>query len=105
MRLVNLSANILLLTLISGTLGCTGPAPVSDYSLAYVSLEAARSAQAAKHAPGFMNQAEDYYKQALAAYEERHYSSASEYFLKAREYAEKAENYTVLKKAETGEVE
>ncbi|MCB0349593.1 MAG: DUF4398 domain-containing protein [Bdellovibrionales bacterium] len=88
------------------TLGaCVGPAPLEDYTLAYTSLEAARAARASKFAPGYLNQAEDYYRQALVDFEDRRYKEARDNFTRARKFAEKAENYTVLKKAETGESE
>lgn len=86
-------------------IGCVGPAPLDDYTLAYASLEAARTARAGKFAPGYLNQAEEYYRQAVVDYDERQYKEAKENFLRARQFAEKAENYTVLKKAETGETE
>lgn len=81
---------------------CVGPAPRSEMSLANVALESARESNAAKHAPGLFRQAEDLYRQALSEYEEKNYQAASENFLRAKQFAEKAENYTVLKKAESG---
>jgi hypothetical protein len=83
--------------------GCVGPAPREDYSLAKTALDAARTAQAEKFAPGLMGEAEDLYRQALADYEERHYQDAQTKFVKARQLAEKAENFTAIKKSETGE--
>lgn len=82
--------------------GCVGPAPLEDYNLAFVSLESAKSVQAPRFAPGYFNQAEESYRQALIAYEARHYKEARAKFLQAKQFAEKAENYTVLKKAEMG---
>jgi len=62
-------------------------------------------AQAPKYAPGFFSQAEEYYRQALADYEDRRYQNAQDNFSRAKQFAEKAENYTVLKKANSGEAE
>lgn len=85
--------------------GCVGPAPIEDYTLASTALNAARASKAARFAPGFLSQAEDYYRQAQLDYEERRYDQARENFTRARQFAEKSENYTVLKKAETGDSE
>jgi hypothetical protein len=94
------------LTILVGTLvGCVGPAPIEDYTLASTALNAARSSKASRFAPGFLGQAEEFYRQAQLDYEDRRYDEARENFVRARQFAEKAENYTVLKKAETGESE
>ncbi len=84
--------------------GCVGMPPIEDYTLAYTSIEAARQSQAPRFSPGFFSQAEEYYRQALADYEDRRYNNAQSNFQRARTFAEKAENYTVLKKAESGEL-
>jgi len=83
-------------------MACVGPAPLEDYSLAKTAVDSARNAQAGRFAPGFLGQAEERYRQGLADYEERRYKEARENFLRARLLAEKAENFTALKKAETG---
>lgn len=88
-----------------GIPGCVGAPPNKDYSIATVAIETARDVNAPKHSPGLFRQAEEYYRQALADYEERRYESAKVNFLRARQFAEKAENYSVLKKAETGDSE
>jgi hypothetical protein len=85
--------------------GCVGPAPREDYTLAHTALDSARACQAPRFAPGFYNQAEEYYRQAVSNYQDRHYQEATQNFVRARQFAEKAENYTVLKKAQTGETE
>jgi hypothetical protein len=85
--------------------GCVGPAPYDDYSLAYTSIEAARQAQAPRFSPGFFSQAEEHYRRALVDFNDRRYVEAKNNFVMARKLAEKSENYTVLKKAETGDVE
>jgi hypothetical protein len=85
-------------------LGCVGPAPIEDYTLANVAIEAARASQAPRFAPGYFGQAEEFYQQAKADYEDRRYQSARENFARARQFAEKAENYTFLKKAQSGEI-
>ncbi|OFZ17840.1 MAG: hypothetical protein A2Z20_05670 [Bdellovibrionales bacterium RBG_16_40_8] len=86
-------------------LACVGPAPKEDSVLAYASIEAAKAAQAQRFAPGFYAQAEEHYRQAFVDYEERRYREAREHFIQSRQFAEKAENYTILKRAETGDGE
>ncbi len=90
---------------ILGLVGCVGPAPKQDYSLAQVAIDSAREAGGARYAPGLYRQAEEYFRRAQNDYEERHYSQARENFFQARQLAERAENYSVLKKAENGESE
>lgn len=85
--------------------GCVGVPPNVDYSIANVAIETAREAHAPKYSPGLFRQAEEFYRQALVDYEERRYDSAKANFLRARQYAEKSENYSVLKKTESGESE
>lgn len=96
---------LFLLILVGALCNCVGPAPIDDYNYAYTALESSRAVKAAKFAPGYFNQAEDFYRKALADYEDRRYEQAKANFKRAREFAEKAENYTVLKKAQTGEVD
>ena len=81
---------------------CVGPAPLEDYNLSYVAMESAKKAQAPKYAPGFWAQAQDVFEKAVADFEDRRYPEAQKGFISARELAEKAENYTVVKKAESG---
>lgn len=87
------------------TVGCVGLAPLDDYNLAYSAIESARVAQAPRFAPGYFSQAEEYYRQALMEYENRNYGKAQEKFQQARKSAERAENYTALKRANSGDGE
>lgn len=88
-----------------GALGCVGAPPNDDYAIANVALGSAREINAPKYAPGLFRQAEEYYRQALADYEERRYASARANFLRARKFAEKAENYSAIKRSEAGDSE
>lgn len=83
--------------------GCAGRPPYEDYTLAHTALEAAKAAQAPRVSPGYYSRADEYYHIAVVHFDERHYSRAKDEFEQARFFAEQAENYTVLKKAETGE--
>lgn len=85
--------------------GCVGPAPLEDYNLAYTALQSARAAGASRFAPGYFNLAEEHYRKAVTQFEGREYGKAKESFLLSRKSAEKAENYTMLKKYESGENE
>jgi hypothetical protein len=82
---------------------CAGRAPYEDYTLAHVALSAAKAAQAPRLAPGNYARAEDFYHRGVHFYEDRDFNAARTAFVQARYYAEQSENYTVLKKAETGE--
>src|SRR4051812_37264516 len=94
---------VILVLILFGLAGCAGTPPIDDYNLAYTSIESAKATQASRFAPGLYNQAEDYYRQALIDYEDGSYSSAKNNFVLCRQFAEKAENFSVLKKAESGE--
>ncbi len=82
---------------------CAGRQPREEYTLANTAISAARTAQAPRYAPGLFSSAEDAYRKGVRAYDEGHYESAQRYFDHARHFAEQSENFTVLKKAETGE--
>jgi len=82
---------------------CVGKPPNEDYTLAHTAMEAAKAAQAQQVAPGYFSRADELYHRAVSEYEDRHYTRAKDDFISAREYAEKAENYSMLKRAETGE--
>lgn len=83
--------------------GCVGLPPIEEYNIAYTSLSAARQVQASRYAPGFFSQAEEFYRQAVADYNDRRYKSALANFQRCQKFAERAENYTVLKRAEAGD--
>ncbi len=86
-----------------GLVGCAGRAPYEDYTLAHTALESARAAQAPRVSPGYYSRADEFYHRGVTHFDERHFNAAKEDFDQARFFAEQAENYTVLKKAETGE--
>ncbi len=83
--------------------GCVGQPPNADYTLAHTAMEAAKSAQAPRVAPGYFSRADEIYQRAVAEYQDRHYSRAQKDFREAMFYAEQAENFSALKRAETGE--
>lgn len=95
---------LILWTSLSVLSACVGPAPVEDYALAWAAIQAAKKAEAQKVAPGYYAKAEELYRQALAEYEQRKYNDAQETFRRARQFAERAENYSVIKKVESGEL-
>ena len=95
--------NLVLASIFGGLSGCAGHVPHEEYTLAVTALQAAKLAQAPRFAPGLYTKAEDYYRQGQREFDDRNYSSAQEDFDQARKFAEQAENFTVLKKAETGE--
>ncbi len=82
---------------------CAGQPPYEDYTLAHTALEAAKAAQAPRISPGYFSRADEYYHHGVTNFEDRHFRAAQEDFEQAKYYAEQSENYTVLKKAETGE--
>lgn len=83
--------------------GCVaGPKPYSEYSLAFVALDAAKRAEAPRYASGYWTKAESLYRQGEQAYKVNDNTAAQEYFQQARKYAEKAENATRLKKFQSG---
>jgi hypothetical protein len=96
---------VLLILFCGGIVSCVGPQPNDDYLFAWTAMEAAKKSQAPKYAAGLWGKAEEYYEQALIDYREREYTNATENFRRARTFAEKAENYTALKKAQTGAVD
>jgi len=78
---------------------------MDDYFLARTALEYAKEKGAPRRAPGLWAKADDSYRSAMIHFENKEYDAAKIKFLEAKKMAEKAENYTVLKKAESGEVE
>lgn len=84
-------------------MACAGQPPFEDYTLAHTALEAAKAAQAPRISPGYFSRADEFYHRGVSQFEDRHYTAAKESFEQARYFAEQAENYSVLKKSETGE--
>ncbi len=82
----------------------TAPRPLEDYIYARTALEAAKGADAAKHSPGFWNQAEEAYEKGQKSYQDREWENARKYFILSRKNAEKAENSARLKRAQSGEI-
>lgn len=80
------------------------PPPTEEHSFAKVALDAARSVEAARHSPGFFHQAEEAYRRAEKALEDRDYPTARKQFQRARIAAERAENSARLIRNQTGEV-
>ncbi len=83
---------------------CVGPAPIDEYNLAYTAMNSAKQAGATRFATGYYTKANDYYKQAQKYYKDREYEKATLAFKQAKLFAERAENYSALKRAQTGEV-
>ncbi len=98
-----MTRNLALAVILAALAGCAGRPPREDYTLANAALAAARAAQAPRFAPGLFTSAEEAYRKGQRAYDEGHFAAAETAFEKAIHFAEQAENYTVLKKAETGE--
>jgi hypothetical protein len=86
------------------TSACAGPKPYEDYALAYVALEAAKSAEASRYSPGNWSKAERLYREGQQAYNDNSNKHAKKLFQLSMSYAEKAENVTRLKKFQTGGV-
>lgn len=84
-------------------LGCVTHPPATEYNLAYVAMEAARSVQAVRYAPALWSQAEQEYRQGEEMLRQEDYKKAERAFIRARDLAERAENLTRAKRFETGE--
>lgn len=88
-----------------GIVGCqTAPRPLEEYTFARTAIEAAKSAEAAKHSPGFWSQAEEAYTQGQKYYADREWDNARKFFIISRKNAEKAENSARLKRAKSGDI-
>jgi hypothetical protein len=81
----------------------TTPKPIDDHALARAAINAARSVDAARHAPAYLKQAETFYSQAEQFVELKEYNKASRAFSQARLAAEKAENVSIIKRRKLGE--
>ncbi len=95
--------DLALAVILTALSGCVGRPPREDYTLANAAITAARAAQAPRFAPGLFSSADEAYRKGQRDYDAGHFSAAESNFEKAIRFAEQAENYTVLKKAETGE--
>lgn len=82
---------------------CVGNPPVMEYNYANTALESAKRSGAAQYSPGYWHKAETEYRRAQALYKLKEYKSAFASFGRTVKYAEKAENYTRLKKFQSGE--
>lgn len=81
----------------------TQPPPDTDFVLAKTALDAARSAEAAKHSPQFWFQAEDAFRKARLHYRRQEWVEAQQEFRRSRAAAEKAENAARLIRQKSGE--
>ena len=77
--------------------------PMEEYFLAEAALQAAQDAQAARHASGVWFEAEQSYRGAVKAYEQRDYDRATRLFLRARKVAEEAELIAREEMAKSGD--
>ncbi len=77
--------------------------PLEEYALAEAALQAAQDVQAARYASGIWFEAEQAYKGAVKAYDQRNYNEATALFLKARKVAEEAEYISRLEMAKSGD--
>jgi hypothetical protein len=91
------------LVVTAGLAACVGKPPIEDYILANTAMEAAKAAQAQRIAPGYFSRADDSFHRAVSEYDDRHYTRAKRDFHDAKFFAEQAENFSMLKKAETGD--
>lgn len=82
----------------------TTQAPVEDYNLAFVAIEAAQKVEAARLANGPFHKAQESYRQAQILYQNQEYDAARELFRTAIQEAEKAENAARINKWRNGEV-
>lgn len=79
-------------------IGCAGQPPIDEYTIARTAIEAARFVDAPRFAPGLFGAAEDNYRTAQKAYNDRYHEQARSGFLKAQDLAEKSENATRIKR-------
>ena len=79
--------------------GCQGPAPKGEYSLARSAIRSARDADAARFSADYWHKAMNTYRQAKKLYQDRQNDLARQYFARARVYAERAENLSQLARA------
>lgn len=92
------------MVVITTSMGCAGPKPYEDYSLAYTALKSAKTSEASRYSPGYWSRAERLYREAQQAYKENSNEKAKKLFRQSVLYSEKAENVTRLKKFQTGGV-
>ncbi|GEM_PF-2052247 len=85
--------------------GCVSTkAPVEEFNLAVVALDAAKEVQAAKYAGGYYHKAEESLRRGQILFQNREYDKAREEFDIARKEAEKAENAARVIRWKNGEV-
>ena len=91
---------ILSLLLVSFILiaGCSFYIPKEEMMMAETALKGAKEAQADTLAPTYFQQANETFRLAQRAFQEREYDLAQRLALKAKRLAEQAENKAVLKK-------
>ncbi len=84
-------------------LSCASNPPLLEYTIARTSLQSAKQIESARFAASYWHQASEYYRAGVAAFNDKDYSKAKEFFDKAVYNAEKAENLARLKRLKTGE--
>ena len=77
--------------------GCASYVPEEEMVIAEAAIKAARTQEAHTVAPQLFQRAEESYRLAKRAFEDREYDLAKSLAIKARDFAEKAENTAVLK--------
>jgi hypothetical protein len=95
----------LLLVVVLATGACvTTQAPIEEYNISAIALEAAKEAEAGKYGSGYFHKAQEAYRRGQILFKAREYDKAKTEFLNSRSDAEKAENMSRLIQWKNGEV-
>lgn len=95
---------LLLVVVLANGACVTTRAPIEEYNLAAVAIEAAKQAQAAKYASGYFHKAQESFRRGQILFKAREYDKAKLEFINSRSDAEKAENVSRLIQWKNGEV-
>lgn len=82
----------------------TTQAPIEEYNLAAVAIEAAKQVEAAKYASGYFHKAQESYRKGQILFKAREYDKARIEFFNAKSDAERAENISRIVRWKNGEV-
>ena len=97
-------ASVILILSFGLVAGCVSTSPpYEEFTLAKVSLDAARAVESARYSPGHWHNAEESFRRGKQNFEDREYSMAREAFIRARMYAERAENLARVTRFKEGE--
>jgi hypothetical protein len=102
-RILRSQAVVLAMFFINAT-ACVTYLPVDEWNIARASYEAARDADSARYVPSIWFSAEQTYRAAEKAYQDRRYETAKKLFNDSKRLCEEAENAARLARQQSGEV-